>query len=160
MMGFDSSVYASTHVHVLEAEQYATVCIHLCYKSVCFIIGRREYFFWYRIAICYALFYMTAIQDMFCVAVFLHRSVQNLVWNICLLTESANQIWRGKLFPGSVMSSVSLYIQFTATKNCKSSNLKLFRLIFLWPRWSVFRRKLVRCKRKIIVRLDWEFFFG
>ena len=32
------------------------------------------------------------------IAVFLHRSVQNLVWNICLLTEVANQIWRGKLF--------------------------------------------------------------
>ena len=25
------------------------------------------------------IFYMTAIQDMFCVPVFLHRSVQNLV---------------------------------------------------------------------------------
>ena len=38
-------------------------------------------------------FYMTAIQDIFCVAVFLHRSVQNqIVWNICLLTEFANQI--------------------------------------------------------------------
>ena len=37
-------------------------------------------------------FYMTAIEDIFCVAVFLHRSVQNLVWNICLLTEFANQI--------------------------------------------------------------------
>ena len=47
-------------------------------------------------------FYMTAIQDIFCVAVFLHRSVQNLVWNICLLTEFASQIWRGKLFPASM----------------------------------------------------------
>ena len=44
-------------------------------------------------------FYMTAIQDIFCVAVFLHRSVQNVVWNVCLLTEIANQIWREKLFP-------------------------------------------------------------
>ena len=60
----------------------------------------REEFTWYRIAICYAFFfYMTAIQDIFCIAVFLHRSVQNLAWNICLLTEFANQIWRRKLFP-------------------------------------------------------------
>ena len=51
-------------------------------------------------------FYMTAIQDIFCVAGFLHRSVQNLVWNICLLTESANQIRRGKLFPVHVYWTV------------------------------------------------------
>ena len=47
------------------------------------------------------IFFMTAIQDIFCIAVFLHRSVQNLAWNICLLTEFANQIWRGKLFPAT-----------------------------------------------------------
>ena len=49
-------------------------------------------------------FYMTSIQGIFCVAVFLQgftfRSGQNFVWNICLLTEFTNQIWRGKLFPG------------------------------------------------------------
>ena len=45
------------------------------------------------------ILYMTAIQDIFCVADFLHRSIQNLVWKICLMTEFANQIWRGKLFP-------------------------------------------------------------
>ena len=45
--------------------------------------------------------YMTAIQDIFCVAVFLHRSVQNLVWNICLLTEFANQNLKRKIIPCS-----------------------------------------------------------
>ena len=54
------------------------------------------------------IFYMTAIQDIFCVAVFLHRSVQNLVWNICLLTEIANQIWRGKLFPAVIFAGWEL----------------------------------------------------
>ena len=53
--------------------------------------------------------YMIAIQDVFCVAVFLHRSVQNLVWNICLLTEFANQIWRGKLFPATLNPNLIHY---------------------------------------------------
>ena len=45
------------------------------------------------------IFYMTAIQNIFCVAVFFHRSVQNFIWNIYPSAEIANQIWGGKLFP-------------------------------------------------------------
>ena len=44
-------------------------------------------------------FCMTAIQNIFCVAVFFHRSVQNFIWNIYPSAEIANQIWGGKLFP-------------------------------------------------------------
>ena len=39
-------------------------------------------------------FCMTAVQNIFCVAVFFHRSV-----NIYPSAEIANQIWGGKLFP-------------------------------------------------------------
>ena len=56
-------------------------------------------------------FYMTAIQDIFCGAVFLHRSVPNLVWNICLLTEFANQIWCGKLFPVVSCNELCFYLK-------------------------------------------------
>ena len=45
------------------------------------------------------MFDMTAIQNIFCVADFLHRSVQNFIWNIYPSAEIANQIWGGKLFP-------------------------------------------------------------
>ena len=58
------------------------------------------------------------MQDIFCVAVFLHRSVQNLVWNICLLTEFANQIWRGKLFPVQMIN----WQQVEVTVSLKTSN--------------------------------------
>ena len=102
------------------------------------------------------IFYMTSIQDIFCVAVFLHRSVQNLVWNICLLTESANQIWRGELVPDwhtlwkdikvkitNVHISISMWYQ---TENCSSlqpakdftvwiwfeNNLPLLRPTYFW----------------------------
>ena len=64
-------------------------------------------------------FDMTAIQDMFCVAGFLHRSVQNLVWNICLWTESANQIRRGKLFPAIVFfGGQLLVVSFSTQTTC------------------------------------------
>ena len=43
---------------------------------------------------------MTAIQNIFCVAVYFHRTVQNLIWNIYPSAEIANQIWGRKLFPG------------------------------------------------------------
>ena len=46
------------------------------------------------------IFYMTAIQNIYCVAVFSHRSVHKFIWNIYPWAEIANQIWRGKLFPG------------------------------------------------------------
>ena len=42
---------------------------------------------------------MTAIQNIFCVAVFFHRSVQNSIWNIHPSAEIAIQIWGGKWFP-------------------------------------------------------------
>ena len=45
------------------------------------------------------IFDMTAIQNIFCVAVFFHRSVQNFIWNIYPSAEIANHIWGGKLFP-------------------------------------------------------------
>ena len=45
------------------------------------------------------IFDMTAIQNIFCVAVFFHRSVQNFIWNIYPSADIANQIWGGKLFP-------------------------------------------------------------
>ena len=61
------------------------------------------YFYFYReqfpgIASQFAMhFCMTAIQNIFCVAVFFHRSVQNFIWNIYPSAEIANQIWGGKL---------------------------------------------------------------
>ena len=45
------------------------------------------------------IFNTIAIQNIFCVAVFFHRSVHNFIWNIYPSAEIANQIWGGKLFP-------------------------------------------------------------
>ena len=67
-------------------------------------------------------FYMTAIQHIFCdKAVFLHRNVQNLVWNICLLTEVANQIWRGKLFPAQPWKLI--VIESSGLHTCLASSI-------------------------------------
>ena len=53
------------------------------------------------------IFYMTAIQNIFCVAVFFHRSVENFIWNIYPSAEIANQNWGGKLFPELVWKALS-----------------------------------------------------
>ena len=53
-------------------------------------------------------FCMTAIQNIFCVAVFFHTSVQNFIWNIYPSAEIANQIWGGKLFPAGKLNSKSM----------------------------------------------------
>ena len=55
-----------------------------------------------RIASQFAMhFFMTvtAIQNILCVAVSFHRSVQNFIWNIYPSAEIANQIWRRKIIP-------------------------------------------------------------
>ena len=43
--------------------------------------------------------YINATQNFFCLAVFLHRSVQNFIWNNCPPTQTANQLWGRKVFP-------------------------------------------------------------
>ena len=54
-------------------------------------------------------FDMTAIPNIFCVAVSFHRSVQNFIWNIYPSAEIANQIWGGN-FSLTWLSSLSLLL--------------------------------------------------
>ena len=64
-------------------------CVDVAMDTAHCYIADQEIIYLVCIAVCYAfsIWLLTAIQDIFCVAVFLHRIVQNLVWNICLLTE-------------------------------------------------------------------------
>ena len=79
------------------------------YRGIIFLVSHRN-------LLC--IFYMTAIQNVFCLAVFFHRSVQNFIWNIHPSAEIANQIWGGKLFP--------VYDFFFRLCLCKTTLLHLY----------------------------------
>ena len=86
-------------VWVLTCNVHMNVCIIVVW-FMCIACATGNYLpgIALQFAMHFFFFYMTAIQDIFCVALFLHISVQNLVWNICLywLNKFAiNQIWRG-----------------------------------------------------------------
>ena len=69
------------------------------------------------------IFYMTAIQNIFYVAVFFHRSVQNFNWNIYPSAEIANQIWGGKLFPGVQLKLFDMTSSWSFSVNFRNSSL-------------------------------------
>ena len=73
--------------------------VHNMLQGIIFLVSHRN-------LLC--IFYMTAIQNIFCVAVFFYRSVQNFIWNIYPSAEIANQIWRGKLFL-ELITSCTIY---------------------------------------------------
>ena len=97
-------------------------------------------------------FCMTAIQNIFCVAVFFHRSVQNVqnfIWNIYPSAEIANQIWGGKLFPVNVQLLHGHIIKCL-----------FWGVIFLCSDlvlWRICQRAiLVNCKYWSRARRDWS----
>ena len=77
---------------------------------------------------------MTAIQNIFCVAVFFHRSVQNFLWNIYPSAEIANQIWGGKLFPGGPQCPCLICLWMSTDLPCC---VAAFQLVYPW--WLVLR---------------------
>ena len=87
----------------------ADICFFFCLPAeVRHVCGRYSYpqgiIFLVSHSNLRCIFDMTAIQNIFCVAVLFHRSVQNFIWNVYPSAEIANQIWGGKLFPDPIIS--------------------------------------------------------